>query len=144
MWSQVSLINLPVPDKAMGWCQEDNESLLKWWTRDHSVYVPSQWEMVLHCNTISHWLGAYTEWSLMIKISDDSRHHKASLSWGWLLTSEALWHSPESNMTASAPAPILYNEFENFFKITATSLWDQALSRWKSSHSIKYCMWWEM
>ena len=32
--------------------------------RAHSVYVPSQWEMALHCNAISHWLGAYTEWSL--------------------------------------------------------------------------------
>ena len=31
----------------------------------HSVYVPSQWEMALHCNAISHWLGAYTEWSLL-------------------------------------------------------------------------------
>ena len=30
-------------------------------SRDHSVYVLSQWEMALHCNTISHWLGAYTE-----------------------------------------------------------------------------------
>ena len=29
--------------------------------RNHSVYVPSQWETVLHCNTVSHWLGAYTE-----------------------------------------------------------------------------------
>ena len=33
-------------------------------TKDHSVYVPSQWEMALHCKAISHWLGAYTEWSL--------------------------------------------------------------------------------
>ena len=33
--------------------------------RDYSVYVPSQWEMVLQCNTISHWLDAYTEWSLL-------------------------------------------------------------------------------
>ena len=29
--------------------------------RDYSVYVLSQWEMVLQCNTISHWLGACTE-----------------------------------------------------------------------------------
>ena len=29
-------------------------------SRDHSVYGPSQWEMGLHCNAISHWLGAYT------------------------------------------------------------------------------------
>ena len=26
----------------------------------------SQWEMVLHCNAISHWLGAYTEWSVKL------------------------------------------------------------------------------
>ena len=32
--------------------------------RDHSVYVPSQWEMALQYNAIAHWLGAYTEWSL--------------------------------------------------------------------------------
>ena len=31
---------------------------------DHPVYVPSQWEMALHCNTISHWLDTYTGWSL--------------------------------------------------------------------------------
>ena len=33
--------------------------------RDHSVYAPGQWEMALHCNAVSHWLDAYTEWSLM-------------------------------------------------------------------------------
>ena len=27
-------------------------------SRDHFVYAPSQWEMALHCNTISHSLGA--------------------------------------------------------------------------------------
>ena len=36
--------------------------------RDQSVYVLSQWEMALHCNAISHWLGTYTdtEWNIMI------------------------------------------------------------------------------
>ena len=24
-------------------------------------YVPSQWETTLHCNIVSHWLGAYTK-----------------------------------------------------------------------------------
>ena len=33
-------------------------------SRDHSVYAPNQWEMTLHCNVISHWLGAYRKWSL--------------------------------------------------------------------------------
>ena len=32
--------------------------------RDQFVYASSQWEMALHCNATSHWLGAYTEWSL--------------------------------------------------------------------------------
>ena len=27
------------------------------------LHAPSQWEMMLHCNVVSHWLGAYTEWS---------------------------------------------------------------------------------
>ena len=33
-------------------------------SRDQSSYAPSQWESSLHCNNISHWLGAYLDWSL--------------------------------------------------------------------------------
>ena len=32
--------------------------------RDHFVYMPSQWEIMLHCNVVSHWPGAYLKWSL--------------------------------------------------------------------------------
>ena len=32
--------------------------------RDPFMYAPSQWEMMLQCNVISHWRGAYTKWSL--------------------------------------------------------------------------------
>ena len=35
--------------------------------RDHVVYAPSQWKTTLHslqCNVVSHWLRAYTKWSL--------------------------------------------------------------------------------
>ena len=32
--------------------------------RDNFVSGPSQLEMTLQCNIISHWLGAYTKWSL--------------------------------------------------------------------------------
>ena len=39
-------------------------SMMAW--GDHSVYVPSQWEMVLHCNAISYWLGAYTESGIIL------------------------------------------------------------------------------
>ena len=35
--------------------------------RNHSLYSLSQWQMALHCNVISHWLGAYIEWSLKYK-----------------------------------------------------------------------------
>ena len=31
---------------------------------DHSVCVSSRWEIVLHCNAVSHWLHTYTEWPL--------------------------------------------------------------------------------
>ena len=47
-------------------------------SRDHFVYAPSQWETTLHCNIFSHWLGAYTKWSLY---KAHSRHDHSSLPW---------------------------------------------------------------
>ena len=38
--------------------------------RDHFVYAPSQWETTLQCNIVSHWLGAYTKWSLQTRLWD--------------------------------------------------------------------------
>ena len=32
--------------------------------RDLSRYAPSPWETSLHCNDVSHWHGAYRDWSL--------------------------------------------------------------------------------
>ena len=32
--------------------------------KDRFVNAPSQWEVTLHCNVVSHWLGAFTKWSL--------------------------------------------------------------------------------
>ena len=32
--------------------------------RDQFLHGPSQWKTVLQCNILSHWLGAYTKWSL--------------------------------------------------------------------------------
>ena len=40
--------------------------------RDQSRYVPSQWEMSLDCNDVSHWLGTYLGWSL---------HRYAPIQW---------------------------------------------------------------
>ena len=33
-------------------------------SRDHFMYASSQWETTLHCNVVSHRMGAYTECSL--------------------------------------------------------------------------------
>ena len=35
-------------------------------SRQQSRYAPSQWETLLQCNNVSHWLGAYLNWSLHI------------------------------------------------------------------------------
>ena len=32
--------------------------------RDQFMYAPSQWETSLHFNDVSHWPGAYLDWSL--------------------------------------------------------------------------------
>ena len=42
-------------------------------SRDNFVHVPGQWETMLLCNVISHWLDAHTKWSL---------HIWPSLGWG--------------------------------------------------------------
>ena len=42
--------------------------------RDHFVYAPSQWEMRLQCNVVSHWPSAYTKWSLIMMTSLHGNH----------------------------------------------------------------------
>ena len=34
--------------------------------RDQSRCAASQWQTSLHCNDVSHWLGAYLDWSLIL------------------------------------------------------------------------------
>ena len=34
------------------------------YSRAHSGYGLSQWETMLHCNVVSHWLSPYPEWAL--------------------------------------------------------------------------------
>ena len=31
--------------------------------RDQSRYAPNRWETSIQCNNVSHWLGAYLDWS---------------------------------------------------------------------------------
>ena len=53
--------------------------------RDNFVYAPSQWETTLQCNVVSHWLGAYTKWSLpydtvMSQLNRRSHTHQWNLA----------------------------------------------------------------
>ena len=34
-------------------------------TRHHYVHLLGQWEIMLHCNVVSHWLSKYTKWFLV-------------------------------------------------------------------------------
>ena len=63
----------------------------------HIVNAPSQWEMTLHCNIVSHWLGAYTKLSLTMNYDN---------------TVEPLWKGQESLTEVAKfgqfPCTILY------------------------------------
>ena len=54
--------------------------------RDQFVYAPYQWETTLQCNVVSHWLGTYTKWSLIMS------SHNWFRSWRELCTSrQSTW-----------------------------------------------------
>ena len=48
-------------DKSLGSGREWQYSGADITRRDLSVCAPSQWETTLHCNVVSHWLGAYAK-----------------------------------------------------------------------------------
>ena len=39
------------------------------WMTIYLVCAPSQWETMLQCNIVSHWLGAFTKWSLLVSFA---------------------------------------------------------------------------
>ena len=49
--------------------------------RDHFLYAPSLWETTLHCNVISHRLGAYRKWSLWYLLFQVRRRRVRSGRW---------------------------------------------------------------
>ena len=58
----------------------------------YSMFVPSQWEMMLFCNAVSHWWSENLESGLlMCTVSTclvmHGRCHKAQLSWGMVVWS---------------------------------------------------------
>ena len=57
------------------WCSRSYGHHQPCW--DQSRYAPSQWETSLHCNGVSHWLGAYVGWSLPWLLSSRVNNYKA-------------------------------------------------------------------
>ena len=60
--------------RCIGGPRTPEQTPYRWWrepgdTRDHLVFASSQWETTLQCDVVSHWLGAYTKWSLDICIA---------------------------------------------------------------------------
>ena len=78
--SVLSLYWEPLNLERWSWNNNGIEPIHRWWhicsstmlpvvsqyNRDQSRYAPSQWETSVHCNNVSHWLGAYLDWSLPI------------------------------------------------------------------------------
>ena len=58
------MMNKHIQHSQCRWSDNASSQGISSYCRDQSRYVPSQWEMLLHCNDISHWLGAYLDWSL--------------------------------------------------------------------------------
>ena len=72
-------------------------------SRDHFVYVPSQWKTTLHCNVVSHLLGAYRKWYLISLINVlINRSHMKSLIVRWTWNNMCNWIV--SSVSADAPA----------------------------------------
>ena len=75
-----------------------------WSVRDHFVFAPSQWEMMSQCNVVSHWLGAYTKWSLVSELMQE--HSRQRDDRVWLIRCTSWWcPTPLQNLT-----PLLINK----------------------------------
>ena len=60
--AQVMTCCLMAPSPYLNYCWPITKAVL-WHSMDRFVCAPNQWEPMLQCN-VSHWLGAYTKWSL--------------------------------------------------------------------------------
>ena len=55
-----------------------------------SRYAPSQWDSSLRCNNVSHWLGTYLDWSLLVfmitflKLTPHVPGSNVLTHWGWV------------------------------------------------------------
>ena len=69
-----------------------------------SISVPSQWEMMLQCNIVSHWLGTFTKWSRSMVIvqwqGNNSVRNTSLLSAYILLYSDIIMSTMVSQITS--------------------------------------------
>ena len=56
----------PLSELKMALCTDVWSEAWTRWLWDRFVYAAIQWEAMLHCSTVSHWLGGYTKWSLWL------------------------------------------------------------------------------
>ena len=59
-------IRLPQATTKQHKTQPSRCIILVMYYRDHTVYGLSQWETMLLCNIVSHWLSPYLEWSYWV------------------------------------------------------------------------------
>ena len=83
--------------------------------RDRSWYVPSQWETLLQCNHISHWLGAY----LVMTVSQSNLNS--------LWPSDTIWHVSLNLVNIGSD--------DGFSSVWLNSLWPTDAIWWQRSGS---------
>ena len=76
----------PYPSGLFHWCCDNVAIYRCHWSnlngcREHSVYGLNQYETTLHCNTVSRWLGPYTECSLGCSWNRPVPSHSKLLRW---------------------------------------------------------------
>ena len=106
--------------------QSSNHSFNEQWAKNHIHPVLTQcslvkpnWDIKQNCANIGSGNGLLPDGTKLLSECQAPRHN---LNQSWLLISEVLWHSPESNFTVSAQGTIPCNEYENYtFKIVVTS-----------------------
>ena len=75
--------------------------------RADSKLAPSQWEMLLLCNNVSHWLGTILESALCMYIRADSRF--ASSQWETVLLCNNVSHRLGANLKSALYMVVLRN-----------------------------------
>ena len=80
------------------------------------MHVPSQWEMMLHCNVVPHCLGAWTKWSQQVRWLDT----EIDMSSFWLLS---LW----SVMKISSEWHFVSVDSRNVMLLLTSNVWYDSL-----------------